>query len=60
MMRGLPEEIYCDLVDSSRQHCAMQSLLEIWNFDGDIIKALTDEEIVRDINGVNVRLGDGI
>ncbi len=54
-MRGLPTDVYCDLVESARQQCALQSVLEIWNFNGDIIKTLTENDIVRAISNVKVR-----
>ena len=51
----LPPNIYCDLVSTLDKRCAEQSLLEIWDFDGDIIKNLTQQEILDAVNTLTER-----
>ena len=42
---GLPSDIYCDLVTTLDKRCYEQSILEIWDFDRDIIFNLTQNEL---------------
>ena len=51
----LPPDIYCDLVETLDKRCAELSLLEIWDFDGDIIKNLTQQEIIDAVNTLDTR-----
>lgn len=46
----LPPDIYCDLVSTLDKRCAELSILEIWDFDGDVIKNLTQQEIIDAVN----------
>lgn len=48
----LPREIYCDLVHTISKQCAQYSILEIWRYDEDIIKSLTTQDIINDLNTV--------
>lgn len=43
-------QVYCDLVTTLEDKCGEYSLLEIWNYDEDRIRALTQEDIVEAIN----------
>jgi len=46
----LPRSIYCDLVSTLDKRCAELSLLEIWDFDGEIINNLSQQEILDAVN----------
>ena len=52
---GLPSDIYCDLVTTLDKRCYEQSILEIWDFDRDIIFNLTQEDILEAVNTLTVR-----
>ena len=49
-MDHLPRSIYCDLVSTLDKRCAELSLLEIWDFDGEIINNLSQQEILDAVN----------
>jgi len=51
---GLPSDIYCDLVTTLDKRCYEQSILEIWDFDRDIIFNLTQADILDAINTLTV------
>ena len=55
-LRGLPRGLYCDLVESLSETCAVSSILDLWEFDEAVIRNLTREDIIRDINTVKRRL----
>ena len=46
----IPLETYCNYVRDLETKCFEQSLLEIWNYDQDIVNALTEEDIIGAIN----------
>lgn len=46
----LPRDIYCDLVSTLDKRCGELSLLEIWDYDGDIINNLSQQEILDAVN----------
>lgn len=48
----LPPEIYCDLINTLNDKCAEFSLLEIWKFDEDVIRSLSQQDIINAINTV--------
>ena len=52
LFNGLPSEIYCDIVETLQDHCAERSILELWNYDEDIIRGLTRQEILDAVNDV--------
>lgn len=49
-VKDLPRGIYCDLVTTLDKRCFELSLLEIWDFDGEIISGLTQQEILDAVN----------
>ena len=42
---SVPTSIYCDLVSSLASRCAEFSLLEIWRYNPDLIRTVTDQEV---------------
>jgi hypothetical protein len=51
-INGLPREIHCDLVQTLKTLCAEHSILELWNYDVSVIRNLTREDIINDLNMV--------
>jgi hypothetical protein len=49
---GLPPQIYCDLVTTLEDKCAERSILELWEYDEDVIRSLTKEDIIEAINNI--------
>lgn len=49
-LEHLPRDIYCDLVSTLDKRCAELSLLEIWDYNGDIINNLSQQEILDAVN----------
>ncbi len=47
---SLPPEIYCDIVDTLQDKCGEYSLLEIWKYDEDVIRSLTQQDIIDAVN----------
>ena len=54
-VKDLPPNIYCDLVTTLDKRCFELSLLEIWDFDGDVIASVTQQEILDAINTLDTR-----
>ena len=54
-LSSLPPHIYCDLVTTIDKRCAETSLLEIWDFDKEIINNLTTQDILDAINTLEER-----
>ena len=54
-LSSLPPHIYCDLVTTIDKRCAETSLLEIWDFDKEIINNLTTQDILDAINTLDER-----
>lgn len=54
ILEGLPPDIYCGLIDTLDKRCYEQSLLEIWDFDRDIIFNLTQADILDAVNTLTV------
>ena len=44
---GLPREIYCDIVETLKDHCAEGSLLELWDYSRERIAGLSREQVRR-------------
>lgn len=55
ILSGLSPEIYCDLVTTLNAKCLEVSILEIWKFDEERIRALTQQDIINAINKVKKR-----
>jgi len=53
-IKDLPRGIYCDLVTTLDKRCFELSLLEIWDFDGEIIKSLTQQDILEAVNTLEI------
>ena len=49
---GLPSDIYCDIVDTLKDRCAERSILELWNYDEDVIRTLSRADILEAVNNV--------
>jgi Niemann-Pick C1 protein len=47
---SLPPDIYCDLIETLNDKCAEYSLLELWRFDEQVIRSLTQQDILDAIN----------
>ena len=48
----LPVEIYCDVLESLESRCGESSPLEIWQYDEERIRSLTQQEILDAFNTV--------
>jgi len=46
----LPKSIYCDLVTTLNEKCAVHNLLEVWRFSPSLINTTTTQEIVDAVN----------
>ena len=46
----IPLDQYCELVRSLETKCFEQSLLEIWNYDENVINSVYQDEIIAEIN----------
>ena len=44
---NLPREIYCDIVETLKDHCAEGSLLELWDYSRERIAGLSREQVRR-------------
>lgn len=51
--------LYCGLIDNLPTGCLTKSLLEIWDFDENIIGNLTKGEIVNAINTITISASSG-
>ena len=49
----LPKDIYCDIVETLKDKCGEFSLLEIWNYDEEIISKLSEQDILDAINSLD-------
>ena len=47
-----PPEIWCDLVGTLNNKCGEYSLLEIWSYDREKIRSLTQQDIINAVNTV--------
>lgn len=47
-----PPEIWCDLVGTLNNKCGEYSLLEIWSYDKEKIRSLTQQDIIDAVNTV--------
>ncbi len=48
----LPADVYCDIVDTLNDKCGEYSLLEIWKYDEEVIRGLSQQDIIDAINTV--------
>ena len=53
-VEGLPRDIYCALVETLEDKCGEFSLLEMWNYDKEVISNLTEQKIIDAVNLVHV------
>ena len=53
-VEGLPRDIYCALVETLEDKCGEFSLLEMWNYDKEVISNLTEQKIIDAVNLVQV------
>lgn len=51
--------IYCGIINSFPVNCYQQNLLELWNFNRDVIRNLTVEDILQTINTKDTSLTTG-
>ena len=47
-------ETFCNMINRLEEVCFENSILEIWNYNANTIENLTDDEILRVINLVDV------
>ena len=47
-----PPEIWCDLVETLNNKCGEYSLLEIWSYDREKIRSLTQQDIINAVNNI--------
>eukprot|EP00092_Neocalanus_flemingeri_P006120 GFUD01006591.1.p1 GENE.GFUD01006591.1~~GFUD01006591.1.p1 ORF type:complete len:999 (+),score=194.12 GFUD01006591.1:266-3262(+) len=47
---SLPDNIYCDLVTTLNEKCILTNLLEIWRYNEDYIRTVTQQEIIDAVN----------
>ena len=52
MLDGLPKQVYCDIVETLQDKCGEYSLLEIWEYDREVIARLSKQDIIDAINTV--------
>ena len=50
----IPTDIYCNIVSSLQRGCLLQSILDIWEYDSDIIRNQTKEDIIARFNSVTI------
>lgn len=51
--------IYCGIINSFPLNCYQQNLLELWNFNRDVIRSLTVEDILNTVNTMDTSLTTG-
>jgi hypothetical protein len=51
-INDLPREIHCDLVQTFKKQCAEYNILELWKYDEAVIRNLSRQDIINDINTV--------
>ena len=49
----IPDNIYCDLVETLNEKCVESSLLEIWRYDEYLINTTTTQEILAAVNNLD-------
>ena len=42
---NLPRDIYCDIVETLKDHCAEGSLLELWDYSEEWIAGLSRQQV---------------
>ena len=52
MLGDLPKQVYCDIVTTLRDKCGEYSLLEIWEYEKEVIANLSNQDIIDAINTV--------
>ncbi|XP_048511966.1 NPC intracellular cholesterol transporter 1-like isoform X2 [Athalia rosae] len=50
----VPTGMYCGVYNAMEKSCYSKSLLDVWNFDDDVINGLTTENIIDNLNSVTV------
>lgn len=49
-----PTDLYCNIVDNLQRGCLVFSILDIWDFDSDLIKKQTKYDIIEKINTIKI------
>lgn len=49
-----PTDLYCSIVDNLQRGCLVFSILDIWDFDSDLIKKQTKYDIIEKINTIKI------
>lgn len=52
---SLPVDLYCSIVASLDEECYESNLLELWNYNGSVIRDLTATEILDGMNHEKIR-----
>jgi len=50
ILDDIPDNIYCDLVETLNEKCIESSLLEIWKYDEELVKTASQQEILDSVN----------
>lgn len=50
----IPVTLYCTVSNNLPKGCLFYSILDIWDFDSNLIRSQTKEDIVQKINSVNI------
>ena len=45
--------IFCDIVDNLKEACFENNILQLWNYEENVIANLTDQDIINEINAAN-------
>ena len=53
MVEGVPKKIYCDIIETLEDKCGEYSLLEIWNYNEELISNLKQQDIIDAVNTVD-------
>lgn len=51
----IPTTMYCMMVNAFQKGCYHESILELWEYDNDVISKLTKEDIVHAIASTTIR-----
>ncbi|XP_076658012.1 patched domain-containing protein 3 [Halictus rubicundus] len=47
-------KLYCNIVDNLPKACLLSSLVDIWDYDSNVIRQKSNKEIIRDVNRAKI------
>ena len=50
MSLALSRETYCDIIGVMPSYCNERGLLEVWGYNDEVIRSLTDQKVLDDVN----------